>query len=433
MNAATPELKTVRLSDVIFDEVIYPRRAHDPVLVQRYAEVIEEIEAKKNFISLSADMKLLDGKHRWLAYRKRFDGEERDISAFVYPVTAPHDQLELSATLNSDHGWQLSDDDKEHTAKTLFAYGFTYERIAAALNVSKSKVSTWLARTVKENKDKRNRKIIDLWMACYTQEEIAEATETPLGTVKRLLGDGDDSLVQKVQGYQTNQAAADHAIDFEPPIYNIWKQQKKTKGSSHFGNSEVRWVDNLLYLYTKPFDVVVDPFAGGGSTIDVCEQRWRRYFISDRKVEPEQEGRIRLHDITTGLPPLPRWKDVALVYLDPPYWKQAEGKYSEDPTDLANMPLDQFNDTLARLIKGFLKKIPTGARVALLMQPTQWNAPEREYTDHVIEMTRRVGLPAMRFSCPYESQQYTSQMVDWAKDKKQCLVLTREMIVWNSR
>ncbi|MGI8567578.1 MAG: hypothetical protein ACR2KT_00050 [Methylocella sp.] len=33
--------------------------------------------------------------------------------------------------------------------------------------------------------------------------------------------------------------------------------------TSHFGNSEVRWLDNLLYLYTKPFDVVVDTFASG--------------------------------------------------------------------------------------------------------------------------------------------------------------------------
>jgi hypothetical protein len=28
-------------------------------------------------------------------------------------------------------------------------------------------------------------------------------------------------------------------------------------------NSEVRWLDNLLYLYTKPFDIVVDTFASG--------------------------------------------------------------------------------------------------------------------------------------------------------------------------
>jgi hypothetical protein len=31
-----------------------------------------------------------------------------------------------------------------------------------------------------------------------------------------------------------------------------------------FGRArEVRWLDNLLYLYTKPFDIVVDTLASG--------------------------------------------------------------------------------------------------------------------------------------------------------------------------
>jgi hypothetical protein len=38
-------------------------------------------------------------------------------------------------------------------------------------------------------------------------------------------------------------AAAEHATDFDPPIYNVWKQQTKSKGADHFGNSEVRWLD----------------------------------------------------------------------------------------------------------------------------------------------------------------------------------------------
>jgi hypothetical protein len=83
-----------------------------------------------------------------------------------------------------------------------------------------------------------------------------------------------ETTVLENQSFKT---AANHATDFTPPIYNVWKQQTKTEGSSHFGNSEVRWLDNLLYLYTKPFDIVVDPFAGGGSTIDLCKKRFRRY------------------------------------------------------------------------------------------------------------------------------------------------------------
>jgi hypothetical protein len=38
-------------------------------------------------------------------------------------------------------------------------------------------------------------------------------------------------------------AAASHATDFQVPLYNIWKQQEKTAGSSHFGNREVRWFE----------------------------------------------------------------------------------------------------------------------------------------------------------------------------------------------
>jgi hypothetical protein len=112
--------------------------------------------------------------------------------------------------------------------------------------------------------------IQDLWLACSTQAEIADEQDCD----RTIVSDVAKNFVEKVPGNQNHKAASDHATDFEAPIYNIWKQQTKTKGPGHFGNSEVRWLDNLLYLYTKPFDVVVDPFAGGGSTIDVCRKRF---------------------------------------------------------------------------------------------------------------------------------------------------------------
>jgi len=84
------------------------------------------------------------------------------------------------------------------------------------------------------------------------------------------------------------------------------------------------------------------------------------------------------------------------VYLDPPYWKQAEGQYSPDPTDLANMPLEAFTETLAELIKQYAEKLKRGrasAHIALLLQPTQWNAPDHRYTDHMLDAVGRVNLP----------------------------------------
>jgi hypothetical protein len=125
------------------------------------------------------------------------------------------------------------------------------------------------------------------------------------------------------------------------PLYNVWSFAKKSSNVEHFGNSEQRILENLLYLYTEPFDIVLDPFAGGGSTIDVCKRRLRRYWVSDRKPIVEREQEIRQLDIAQNLPPLHnRWSDVTLTYLDPPYWRQAAGKYSDDAEDLGNMPLD---------------------------------------------------------------------------------------------
>ncbi len=335
--------------------------------------------------------------------------------------------LSYAAQLNSVHGWQLTNDDKEQTAKALYRYRCTYDDIAATLSVGKKKVGDWLARTIKDQKERRDRRIFDLWLSSHTQEEIADAVGAPRQTVTDVIA----SFAEKVLENQSGKAAANHHTDFSPPIYNIWKQQAKTSGSSHFGNSEVRWLDNLLYLYTEPFDTVVDPFAGGGSTIDLCKKRYRRYYVSDRKPIVEREKEIRRHDLTEGLPSVPRWKDIKLVYLDPPYWKQAEGEYSNDPTDLANMPLEDFNKSLSGIIKGFAGKLASGACIALIIQPTQWKAPERQFTDHVADMLRLVKLPVdMRYSVPYESQQCNAQMVEWAKQNKRTLVLTREIVVW---
>ena len=63
----TPELRTIKLSEVVFAQEFYPRKQHDPALAQRYAECLGEIEARANYISVAEDYTLLDGRHRHLA------------------------------------------------------------------------------------------------------------------------------------------------------------------------------------------------------------------------------------------------------------------------------------------------------------------------------------------------------------------------------
>ena len=420
-------IETRKVSEIVFREDLYPRLNHDPTIVQRYAENVDVLPP----IEVNQNNELIDGFHRWTAHRKI---EAESIAVKVTPTATEAEFLALAIKRNASHGHQLANEDKKKMAIRLYAAGtgMDKEEIRQTLSVTARMVNKYLSDIDKQLREERKEKIFNMWMACYSQEEIADECGVSRESVKieiETIGkNGTDSKITKSLVFSKD-------AEFKPPIYNIWTFSKKTNEVSHFGNSEQRIVDNLLYLYTEPFDIVVDPFAGGGSTIDVCRKRLRRYWCSDRKPIVEREKEIRKHDIgVDGVPPLNRnWSDVSLTYLDPPYWKQAENEYSEDPEDLANMTLDEFNEKLSKLVKEIAKRQSKGV-IALLIQPTQWRAPEKQYTDHITQLIQAVNSKRLilenRVICPYSTEQYTPQMVEWAKENKKLLVLSRELIVW---
>jgi DNA modification methylase len=63
--------------------------------------------------------------------------------------------------------------------------------------------------------------------------------------------------------------------------FDVWSFQNGGGDSSYFGRMPPAVVENLLWLYTEPGDIVVDPFAGGGTTIDVAKAMGRRVWASD--------------------------------------------------------------------------------------------------------------------------------------------------------
>lgn len=79
-------------------------------------------------------------------------------------------------------------------------------------------------RTLKEKKERQRSKIFDMWLACWTQEEIAAAENCSRDDVREVkeIGFGESGNLAEFP------KTASHATDFEPPIYNIWKQQEKT-------------------------------------------------------------------------------------------------------------------------------------------------------------------------------------------------------------
>lgn len=125
------------------------------------------------------------------------------------------------------------------------------------------------------------------------------------------------------------------------------------------------------------------------------------------------------------------------MYLDPPYWRQAKGQYSDDDNDLANMPLEQFYDVLTSFVTATADKMRSGSHIALIIQPTQWLADDRAYpVDHVFDLVNLMRANQKlryqtRIICPYQTEQYNPQQVEWAKANRQVLTLNRELIVWS--
>lgn len=415
----------INISDVIYRDDLYPRIEHNQQKAQEYAENIDNLPP----IELNQHKELIDGKHRLTAYRLK---NLEKIPFFVTETKNEAEFFALAIKRNALHGVSFNEKDRKKSAIKLYngGIGYSKEEISEILSVSKRMVSNYLGDIDKQIREDRKETIRSMYLQCYTAEEIAEKVGIPRQTIT-----DEITLLPEMEMTSKIGKTANFQDDFDPPIYNRFSYGKVTNATDHFGKTEQRILDNLLYLYTNPFDIVVDPFGGGGSTLDVCNYRSRRCWISDRKPKPGLENKIRFLDVVESLPQLnKRWSDVTLTYLDPPYWKQAENQYSTDKEDLANYEdPNVFHETMASIIKKIADKQSKGV-IALIIQPTQWKSNNKEFIDHVFEITRLVGNKKLvlenRVSCPYSTEQCTPQMVEWAKSNKKLLVLTRELVIW---
>jgi hypothetical protein len=408
----TLELKT---SEVVYREDLYPRFKPNPQKIQEYAENLDRlppIEVDQHYI-------LIDGYHRWKAYQT----EKKETIPCIVTVVKSESELErLAVERNSQHGQQLTQDEKKKYAVRWWDV-ISDDEIITTLSISQATFSRWTKDKRQQKEQEVKQRIFEMWMRSHTQQEIADSVDVDIATVNRRIADFlQNDQVNDLQIFR----------NFEPQLYTIWNFAKANNQVKHFGNIPPEIIDNLLYYYTKPFDVVFDPFGGGGSTIDICLERKRRYYVSDLTPIPARPD-IRQWDITQGLPddlPVPDF-----VFLDPPYWKQAEEKYSDKETDLANVELEQFLTTIGDIAKAVKRKwngSRPDAKLALIIGP--WKN-DGEYIDLPFlcyQTITKYLKPVIRIQVPYSTQIHGGNYVNMAKSKKELLYLSRDLMVFGS-
>jgi adenine-specific DNA-methyltransferase len=119
-------------------------------------------------------------------------------------------------------------------------------------------------------------------------------------------------------------------------VTTLWDYPSQDYGQGQQGKSGYKGATpsyiiwNLLQRYTKEKDLVVDPCAGSGTTLDVARDLGRRALGYD--VHPARKDIFNVD--ARKLPPELTGK-VDFVFIDPPYSTHLD--YGDDPRDIGKL------------------------------------------------------------------------------------------------
>lgn len=410
---------TLTVDDIEFVKELYPRLREDDAAIERYRAAIDRLPP----ITVARGRVLVDGFHRWQAYRR----EGRDeIEAEDLGNLTDVEILKESLRRNSSHGRQLETADKRRNADILYRQGTTdYDEIADLLSISESTAQEYCRGARRDEKAEQQERAWDLWLDCWTDSDVADE----VGVGRKTVSDWASAKIQELGDSPLVPESRQH--------FDVWKfppaRDDSAGTASYFGRIPPQVIENLLWLYTEPGDVVFDPFVGGGTTIEVAKRMGRRVWASD--IEPATPTLpIRTHNIMNGWPddyPGGRFPKPSLVILDPPYWQQAAGRYPDHPDQLGDIEsLDEFYVAFRKVVATCMSKLDNDGRLAFIVSPTQ---TDERVVDHAFDMMLICGGEGLqverRIIVPYSTQQATGQQVTWARENRRLLKLYRDLVV----
>jgi len=376
-------LVKIRLDEIFFDEEIYPRRNVSNKIVEQYLESLKAgekfppLEVQK--VNYDGEVRILslDGKHRVEAYTlyNKLDGvtpvNEVEVNFWRDEVLdIEKDKIDLmirSAELNIRHGHRLSSGDvksqlvkiAEITEEGLRKDGF-WNDVAKRFGVTPQWVSNCVSGILTRRKMSRNAFMYKLSLLGWKQKEIGELVGMEQPHVSeniRKLNYFKNSIISDFydKGKSAEEIAEYYQLDLpltwaiilegktdlerfelfgkseygndQPKMTDYWKFGKKDPrlGLEYEGRLWGQDVMNILYRYSKRGDLVVDPMAGGGTTIDTCLIMGRKCRGYD--IRPVRKDIVQW-DIRNGYPE--KIKNCDLIIFDPPYYKKKEKEYNSE-------------------------------------------------------------------------------------------------------
>jgi SAM-dependent methyltransferase len=171
--------------------------------------------------------------------------------------------------------------------------------------------------------------------------------------------------------YQVSEVKATYGEKPMLEATTLWDHPKQSYGKTPKGNNKYPGVTpafiiwNLIQRYTQPEDLVVDPMAGSGTTIDVCKEEGRHvigYDIAPAHPEVIQNDarNIPLED-----------NSVDMVFIDSPYSDNI--RYSDHPDCIGKISCEDehFFEELEKVTKEACRILKPGKVLGWLIGD-QW-------------------------------------------------------------
>jgi len=151
----------------------------------------------------------------------------------------------------------------------------------------------------------------------------------------------------------------------------LWDYPTQSYGKTPKGDNKFQGVTpafiiwNLVQRYTKPGDLVVDPMAGSGTTIDVCQEEGRRVIGYD--INPQHPEVIKNDSRHIPLED----NSVDMVFIDSPYGDNV--RYSDEPEDIGRISAEdeRFYEELEKVANEIFRILKPGKVMGWLIGD-QW-------------------------------------------------------------
>lgn len=348
---------------------IYPRERISQKTIESYAEALQ-CGAKfppvllQRIYDENKNEKIinLDGFHRTEAYKlvkekeipyEWYKDEILNISTYLRELRI------VSIKRNLTHGDRLSNKDKEimcvKMAKEDDPKTITEQEFAEIFNASQQSINNWIGPIRARQKGSRDNLIYRLSALGWTQTEIGDKLNITQQTVAQITKNTNFGKIcnEWKSGKTPSELAEFYGLDIpmvwnlllkesgdlgrfeqfgekkysnsQPKMYDYWNFPKRdpSLGIEYPGMLWGQHIMNILYRFSKQGDLVIDPMAGGGVTLDTClimNRKCRAFDINPIRDDIEQRDII-----LDGFPESIKHAD--LIVFDPPYYKKKEQEY----------------------------------------------------------------------------------------------------------